>query len=201
MRWASRPLKVRVSARQAHDNRERSSQITKVARGRRRSKVAWEKLPSLIHSSPACASRTSFRKAGRSLSSQWGCQMASRQITGMPARSANSLAKVVLPLPAQPKTTIRMIRRSHDFLGPNWKATLIVFIFSRGPRDQFLELQPARKSRISSPGRNGIATGVVAASAILRLICSNSGFDQPTLVTSISPSRATQKVVGTLVRP
>ena len=72
---------------------------------------------------------------------------------------------------------------------------------SRGPRDQFLELQPARKSRISSPGRNGIVTGAEAASAILRLTCSKSGLDQPTLVTSISPSRAIQKVVGTLLRP
>ncbi len=107
IRWASPRLNTRVIARQAQDNLERSSQMTRVARGNRRSKVAKAKLPSLIHSSRACAFFNKARKAGTSFSSQCGCQMASRQITGAPVRSASCRAKVVFPLPAQPKMTIR----------------------------------------------------------------------------------------------
>ena len=69
------------------------------------------------------------------------------------------------------------------------------------PRDQFFELQPARKSRTSSPGWKSAAGGTLAAAAIFRLIASKSALTQPTLAISISPSPAIQKIVGTLVRP
>lgn len=69
------------------------------------------------------------------------------------------------------------------------------------PRDQFLEPQPARKSRTSSPGLKSVAGAALVASAIFRLIASKSAFTQPTLEISILPSSATQKIVGTLVRP
>jgi hypothetical protein len=105
--WASPRLKTRVIACQPQYNRERSIQITSLARGSRISKVASAKLPSLIHASPACASFIRVRKAGTSFLSQCGCQMASRQITGAPVRSPSFRAKVVFPLPAQPKITIR----------------------------------------------------------------------------------------------
>jgi hypothetical protein len=105
-RWSSPGLNRRVIARQAQHSFERSSQITSVARGNRRSKVARAKLPSLIHSSPACASFMRMRKAGTSFSAQCGCQTESRQITGAPVRSPSFRAKVVFPLPAQPRMTI-----------------------------------------------------------------------------------------------
>ena len=69
------------------------------------------------------------------------------------------------------------------------------------PRDQFFELQPARKSRTSSPGWKSAAGVTLAAAAIFRLIASKSALTQPTLAISISPSAAIQKIVGTLVRP
>src|SRR5579863_2190440 len=71
----------------------------------------------------------------------------------------------------------------------------------RARRGQFFALQPARKSRTSSPAWKTMAGAVLPASAILRLISSKSAFTQPTLETSISPSWAIQKMVGTLVRP
>src|ERR1022692_848332 len=67
------------------------------------------------------------------------------------------------------------------------------------PRDQFFEPQPARKSRTSSPGLNSAAGTMFPASAILRLISVKSDFTQPTLETSISPSCAIKKTVGTVV--
>lgn len=66
---------------------------------------------------------------------------------------------------------------------------------------QFFDPQPARKSRTSSPGLKIRAAAALPASAILRLICSKSALTHPTLDTSISPSCATQKMVGTLVSP
>jgi hypothetical protein len=66
---------------------------------------------------------------------------------------------------------------------------------------QFLELQPARKSGTSSPGRNtGFAPSPVD-SAALRPISAISFRTQPTLEISISPSWAIQKMLGTLVSP
>jgi hypothetical protein len=113
IRWVSPRLNTRVIARQAQESLERSSQITRVARGNRISKVASAKLPSLIHSSPACAVFNKVRKTEMSFSSQCGCQMASRQMTGAPVRLASCRAKVVFPLPAQPKMTIRSIIPFH----------------------------------------------------------------------------------------
>jgi len=98
-----------VIALQAQDSLGRSSQITTVARGNRISKVASAKLPSLIHLSPACAFFTKLRKAGTSFSVQCGCQIESRQITDAPVRSPSCHAKVVFPLPAQPRMTSRAI--------------------------------------------------------------------------------------------
>jgi hypothetical protein len=69
------------------------------------------------------------------------------------------------------------------------------------PRDQFFELQPARKSRTSSPDLNSAAGATFAAAAIFRLTSSKSAFTQPTLETSMLPSSAIQKIVGTLVSP
>src|ERR1700676_2863053 len=69
------------------------------------------------------------------------------------------------------------------------------------PRDQFFEPQPARKSRTSSPGFNTTAGAVCNDSAILRLTASKSAFTHPTVESSISPSCATQNIVGTLVSP
>ena len=69
------------------------------------------------------------------------------------------------------------------------------------PRDQFFELHPARKSRTSSPGLNTTAGAIFPDSAILRLTSVKSAFTQPTLETSMSPSRPIQIAVGTLVRP
>src|ERR1700687_4126900 len=86
---------------------EHSSQTTSVARGNRLSNLASPKLPSLMHSSPACAFFIKARKAGTSFSFQCGCQMVSRQITGMPVRLPSCRARVVFPLPAQPKMMIR----------------------------------------------------------------------------------------------
>jgi hypothetical protein len=63
-------LNTRVIARQAQYSFERSSQITKVARANRMSKVATAKLPSLIHPSPACVFSIKVRKVGTSFSSQ-----------------------------------------------------------------------------------------------------------------------------------
>jgi hypothetical protein len=106
---ASPGLKTRVIAREPQESFDRSSQITRVARGNRISKVANAKLPSLIHSSPACAFSSKLRKAGTSFSSQCGCQRLSRQIMGAPVRSPSCRANVVFPLPAQPRMTIRAI--------------------------------------------------------------------------------------------
>ena len=107
IRWASPRLNTRVTERQAQESLDRSSQITSVARGNRISKVASAKLPSLIHASPACACLIKVRKVGTSFSFQFGCQMASRQITDAPVRSPRVRAKVVFPLPAHPRMTIR----------------------------------------------------------------------------------------------
>src|SRR6266851_10136940 len=79
-------------------------------------------------------------------------------------------------------------------------SSAVLFSFPR-PRGQFFELQPARKSRTSSPGLNTDAAGMFRASAIFLLISSNSAFNQPTLESSISPSSAIQNTVGTLVSP
>ena len=107
IRWGSRRLNTRVIAREAQYSFERSSQITRVARGSRISKVASAKLPSLIHSSPACACFNKARNAGTLFSSECACHMASRQIRGAPVHSPSCRANVVFPLPAQPKMTIR----------------------------------------------------------------------------------------------
>lgn len=107
IRWSAPRLKTRVTACQAQNSFERSSQITKVARGNRISNVATAKLPSLIHSSPECAFSIKVRKAGTSFTPQRGCQMASKGITGAPVSSPSCRAKVVFPLPAQPRMTIR----------------------------------------------------------------------------------------------
>jgi hypothetical protein len=109
IRWSSPRLNTRVIARQAQDSFEHSSQITSVARGKRMSKVACAKLPSLIHSSPACACFISALNAARSFCSKRGWQRASKQMTGAPVRLPSCRAKVVFPLPAQPKMTIRAI--------------------------------------------------------------------------------------------
>jgi hypothetical protein len=64
-----------------------------------------------------------------------------------------------------------------------------------------LELQPARKSAICSPGwKIGFGDSPVPEAALLA-ISSKSRRTQPTLETSISPSSAIQKTLGTVVRP
>src|SRR5579862_7862817 len=73
------------------------------------SKVATEKLPSLIQVSPAWACFIRVRKLATSSSVHCGCQIASSEITGAPVRSPNCRAKVVLPLPAHPRMTTRDI--------------------------------------------------------------------------------------------
>gem|GEM_PF-4449146 len=105
--WASPGLNTRVTTRHTQESFEQSSQSTSVARGNRISNVATAKLPSLIHSSPAWAFFINSRKAGMSFSPQCGCQMSSRQITGTPLHWPSCRANVVLPVPAQPKMTIR----------------------------------------------------------------------------------------------
>ena len=110
--WASPCLNTLVIARQVQESLERSSQIIRVARGNRISKVATAKLPSLIHASPACSFSTKVRKTGTSFSPQCGCQIASRQTTRALVSSPSCRARKVFPLPAQPRMTIRaMIAR------------------------------------------------------------------------------------------
>jgi len=130
----SRGLNARRTTRQIQYSLERSSQITSVARGNRRSKVATAKLPSLIQLSPACRFSTNERKVGTSFSVQPGCQISSRQIAGAPASRPSCLARVVFPVPAQPRMTIRSTQnhnheghkgsRRRAFLGvtscPSW---------------------------------------------------------------------------------
>src|ERR1700674_3676298 len=69
------------------------------------------------------------------------------------------------------------------------------------PRDQFFELQPARKSRTSSPGLKIGSGGVCWAAASLRFISSTSCLTHPTLLISIWPSCPIKNKEGTLVRP
>src|SRR5215470_1211849 len=73
------------------------------------------------------------------------------------------------------------------------------FSHSRDRGNQFFELQPARKSRISSPALNSGRGRAPLFLPILRWISSMSFRDHPTLETSISPSCPIQKMLGTLV--
>src|SRR5277367_5979684 len=83
------------------------------------SKVATAKLPSLIQLSAACASCINLRKAGTFFSVQCGCQTASSEMTGTLVQPPSCRARVVLPVPAQPRMTIRaMIGFAGNFL---WK--------------------------------------------------------------------------------
>src|SRR5579862_7459369 len=67
--------------------------------------------------------------------------------------------------------------------------------------NQFFEVQPARKSRTSSPFCHNMGAGRRWVSAIAALISSTSIFDQLTDDVRISPVESTKKSVGTLVSP
>lgn len=102
-------LNVLTITRHIQNNLERSNQITRVARGKRRSKAATAKFPSLIQLSPACNFSIKLRNTDASTFVQCCCQISSRLITAAPVRSPSCRAKVVFPVPAQPKITIRGI--------------------------------------------------------------------------------------------
>lgn len=109
IRCGSPRVNTRLIARQEQRSFGRSSQTIRVARGNRISNVAAAKLPSLIQLSPACASISRVLKPGTSASVHWGCQTASKVMTGAPVISPSRRAKVVLPAPARPSMTIRLL--------------------------------------------------------------------------------------------
>lgn len=79
--------RTRLQTRQTQNTLGNSSQMMSSARGRRISKLACAKLPSLIQSSFACPSFSKERKEGRSPRELNRLDISSRQITGKPVLS------------------------------------------------------------------------------------------------------------------